>query len=405
MSFTLTSFLLHTMSLYDDRWSVYARMAIPIHAYPWSVLVLAVIMASDASFPEPRAFVFLGAWVLMFHSVRIYKSMHGVWTFGEWTVVTCILAVALSETVACENVGLDQAHHIVAATGTLGCLVACAVAAKIPSVAVRIPVLVGTPLAFVEGAMHWHRLEFPAPRCINWLLDFLLGYEIAASPGLPRVTWVLYWVATLIIMVPVSALPRFLKLAPTVVMRKWFHLMAIILFTPVTLLSPQLMMLSYAVALCGLMVVECIRPLLPKPIQDFYLGLSDTEKDKPGCVIISHMALISGCAFPFWLSGCIGEDSKLLKLWGVMALGVGDSFGAIVGSSWGKTKWGWGRTRSLEGSLAMVISLSICCSLLREPCLVAVVFATLLEAFTSQIDNLVLPLAGAALLMFLSAKT
>lgn len=406
MSCTLICLVLHVMSIADNHWAAYSIVGVPIHAYPRSFLALAALLASIGAYrPQPRSLIFLVSWELTFHSIRMYRGMQGVWTFGEWSTVTCFLSIVFSELVSLSDIGLDQAFYIVAAAGTLGCLIACGLSAKVPLLFVRLPLLVITPLVFVEGAMVWCSFDIPPPKCFNWLLVFLLSCENATSACLPRMAWIAYWILVVGIMIPISAHPKFASLAPTVVLRKWFHLVAILLFTPATLLAPQLMTLSYAIALCALMVLECIRPQLPRSIQVFYLTLLDAEKDKPDCVILSHLTLIAGCAFPLWLSVCIGVDSKLLKLWGVAALGVGDSFGAIVGSSWGRTKWGRGRKRSIEGSLAMLLSLGICCSFLGEHWLVIVVFATLLEAFTFQIDNLVLPLAGAGLLGFLSLET
>ena len=406
MSCALISLVLHVMSIADDHWVAYSIVGVPIHAYPRLFLVLAALLASIGAYhPQSRSFIFLVSWELMFHSIRMYRAMQGVWTFGEWTVVTCFLSIAFSEIVSLSDAGLDQASYIVAVAGTLGCLVACGLSAKVPQLLVRLPLLVITPLVFVEGAMDWYSFEIPPPKCFNWLLAFLLDCENATSACFPRIAWIVYWIVVVGIMVPISAHPKFATLAPTVVLRKWFHLVAILLFTPATLLAPQLMTLSYAIALCSLMVLECIRPQLPRTIQVFYLTLLDAEKDKPDCVILSHLTLIAGCAFPLWLSECIGEESKIMKLWGVAVLGVGDSFGAIVGSSWGRTKWGRGRKRSVEGSLAMLLSLGICCSFLGKHWIVTVAFATLLEAFTFQIDNLILPLAGAGMLAFLSVQS
>ena len=405
MSCTLISLLLHVMSIADDRWNAYAMVGVPLHAYPPSFLVLAALLASiSARFPQQRSCIFLVSWAVIFHSIRMYPSMHGIWTFGEWTVVTCFLAIAFAEIVSLTVIELDQTCHVVAAAGTLGCLVACGLSAKVPLLVVRLALLVITPLIFVEGVLIWHDFEMPTPKCFSWLVGFLLDCENPSSACIPRVAWTVYWFVVVGMMAPISAHPKFATLAPAVVLRKWFHLVAILLFTPVTLLAPQLMGLSYAIALCVLMVLECLRPHFPRSLQDFYLTFLDTDKDKPGCVCVSHMSLIGGCAFPLWFSVCVGEESRLLKLWGVAVLGIGDSFGAIVGSFCGKTKWGRGRKRSLEGSLAMFLSLGTCCTFLGKNWLILAVFATFLEAFTSQIDNLVLPLAGAGLLVFVSLK-
>lgn len=142
MSCTLISFVLHAMSIADNHWVAYSIVGVPIHAYPRWFLVLAALLASIGAYhPQPRSLIFLMSWELMFHSIRVYRSMQGVWTFGEWSVVTCVLSIAFSEIVSRSDIGLDQSCYIVAAAGMLGCLIACGLSAKIPPLVVRLPLL------------------------------------------------------------------------------------------------------------------------------------------------------------------------------------------------------------------------------------------------------------------------
>jgi len=115
------------------------------------------------------------------------------------------------------------------------------------------------------------------------------------------------------------------------------------------------------------------------------------------------MALIAGCAAPLWVAECVQLDrhaSLFLGLSGVLSLGVGDAMGAVVGTHFGQIAWG--QRRTVEGSLAMFVSMAIPCFVLLNRIslwIPVVVFTTLLEAYTVQIDNLVLPLAGAAVVL------
>lgn len=227
------------------------------------------------------------------------------------------------------------------------------------------------------------------------------------------------------------------------VARKWFHLVAVLLFVPVTWVMPQLMSLAYAIAVCVLVVVETVRSDIP-PIQNFYAAFvdDDTKKEAKGTgkenrnnddedetMIVSHIFLILGCAAPLWLSSavCFDDESvasqrqpliRLLSLFGVLSIGIGDAMGAVVGNTMGRHKWGVNQ-RTVEGSLAMWTSMMVpgMAILLWSTSdvssetsvrdvlavLVATTFTTLMEAFTEQLDNLALPLAGSSiLLMFLS---
>ena len=95
----------------------------------------------------------------------------------------------------------------------------------------------------------------------------------------------------------------------------------------------------------------------------------------------------------------------LLPLAGVWTLGVGDAVGAVIGSTFGQYKWGQ-QNRTIEGSVAMFVSL---CTVMYpqevalEVWLPTAVIVTLLEAFTLQIDNIVLPLVASMTMILWSS--
>jgi dolichol kinase len=173
------------------------------------------------------------------------------------------------------------------------------------------------------------------------------------------------------------------------------------------------MSLSYAIAVCVLIVLETLRRDLPW-IQSFYTTFIDDRKDDGSHIIVSHMFLILGCAAPLWINESTHNNnsspkyssSLLLSLFGVVCIGIGDAMGAIVGKGMGKHKWGKNQ-RTMEGSLAMWSSMMLAgkciCYSNREfwALLVATTFTTVLEAFTVQLDNLALPLAGSAIMLLI----
>ena len=223
----------------------------------------------------------------------------------------------------------------------------------------------------------------------------------------PRYFGLIYWVTTFV----VAFLPTRQVLESTsisvVVRRKWFHAVAVVLFSPISIIFPQLMSLSYAIALCVLAVLEDLRRDLPA-LQSFYLSFIDPTKDNPE-LILSHMFLILGCGMPLWISEwtCNNETAmgSLLPQWGILCLGIGDAAGAVIGSCYGKHHWGQNR-RTIEGSLAMWISVSAL-GVAFVPAdgyftiLAAATIATLMEAFTLQMDNLVLPIVGSTVILLL----
>jgi dolichol kinase len=186
------------------------------------------------------------------------------------------------------------------------------------------------------------------------------------------------------------------------------------------------MSLSYAIAFAILLLMESARSGIPL-IQQFHERYLDPSKDAADKVVISHMALIGGCAAPLWITNIVSsintECRIIIQLWGVLSLGIGDAMGAVVGVHCGRTKWSCHSSRTLAGSIAMWTSLVLSCLVVQfwiklgvavqptlpsaQPSLIllcVISFVTLLEAFTFQIDNMVLPLAGTALLLVLFEK-
>jgi dolichol kinase len=245
------------------------------------------------------------------------------------------------------------------------------------------------------------------PLSIQWLVQFLLEPE----SGYARFRGLIYWGITLVLCsLPTYALLRLpSNNLPVVVTRKWFHLVAVLLFAPMIWKAPQLMSLSFAIAVCVLFVLEALRRDLPA-LQSFYVTFIDDNKDEETAIIVSHIFLIVGCAMPLWINEVLqssgGKSSLLLAQFGVLCIGIGDAMGAVIGKCMGKHIWGR-NNRTLEGSFAMLVSMiasgAFCCYSFRDflALFFATSFVTLLEAFTFQLDNLVLPLAGSTVLLLL----
>eukprot|EP00940_MAST-03C_sp_MAST-3C-sp2_P000326 g326.t1 len=198
----------------------------------------------------------------------------------------------------------------------------------------------------------------------------------------------------------------FVPKLPQIIVRKLFHLLAVALFLPVIVIDPDLLHISYGVAAALLVVVECFRvlrvPIISKMFDRYILSFTD-DRDR-GAVVLSHFYLLLGCALPHWLTltQCNNHESSHCRAAGVLAVGVGDAFAAVVGSSCGRLKWP-GTSKTIEGTGAAVLSMVMVSALLLGGSLsvsvtVAVLATCLLETFTSQMDNLVLPLFFFALL-------
>lgn len=287
------------------------------------------------------------------------------------------------------------------------------------------------------------------------------GYShVSYIMALPNYAWLMYWIMTVVVLAPVAILiakklqylrngsARKRKLI--VMARKYFHFVAVVLFLPPTFYAPDMMVLSYAIAAALLILVESMRGALSwegregsetrgddsfvktkeastLTTNQFFETFFD-EKDQyaaEGSFVVTHLALILGCAMPLWMyqvmvygsasTSMTEQDSKndgidcLVPFLGIIVLGVGDAAGALCGSMFGKRQWPTSK-RTIEGSIAMISSMIVSDVLIREMfgfvwnmhvvCEGALYYylpLTVLEAVTLQIDNLCLPLVALVL--------
>ena len=325
------------------------------------------------------------------------------------------------------------------------------------------------------------------PRSVVWLFHFLLSKvdvpTYTGSVSVVRAVFLLYWSSVLAVCIPMSShLTAWITAAVrsnvldenningangtyannqhgrtrkkrVIIARKYFHLVAILLFAPVTWFDPDMMSLSYAIGISLLIVIEMVRGCMVSDYDikgtfngtdsssswnGFYMAFLD-EKDSSaaeGGLAVTHIALIVGCAFSLWVSQLIQQthifsssswsqlpspadnwfssDEKLLAqlpYLGLVVLGIGDSVGAICGINFGRHNWPGGTTRTLEGSLCMFLSMVLVILLnvtnaqfeYTFQVIVTMLVMTLIEASTSQIDNLCLPIAGSTLVLLLIA--
>ncbi|SPP74471.1 dolichol kinase [Drosophila guanche] len=188
--------------------------------------------------------------------------------------------------------------------------------------------------------------------------------------------------------------------------RKIFHLLIVLVFVPGVLFQCALLYLATGIALAAFVVLELVRLLEIPPFSERLTEAFHSFRDEKdaGALALTPFCLLIGCSMPLWLTPCpcSGNDTLLL-LSGILAVGVGDTAASVVGSKLGRNMWG-NSSRSLEGTIAFVVSILLSVWLLEATGLLAMTqakwFATifaainsaLVEAFTDQVDNLVLPL-------------
>mmetsp|Transcript_16323 Transcript_16323/g.28179 ORF Transcript_16323/g.28179 Transcript_16323/m.28179 type:complete len:571 (-) Transcript_16323:2328-4040(-) len=217
----------------------------------------------------------------------------------------------------------------------------------------------------------------------------------------------LFWGVALLVGLPIIHYIAANTTWPLIITRKLYHLLALILFGPAFILTPDFLGLSFAIACALLLVVEYIRICRVPPFGDwihFYLR-SYTDSRDEGTTILTHIYLLLGCAVPLWL---FRNSKTCAYLGGLVILGAGDAAGAIVGSTTGKIRWPGGM-KTVEGTIAAVGASLACFAIICQftssmgaldwqVLVITTLLTCILEAFTKQIDNLTLPVFYASLL-------
>ncbi|XP_055351390.1 dolichol kinase-like [Paramacrobiotus metropolitanus] len=146
---------------------------------------------------------------------------------------------------------------------------------------------------------------------------------------------------------------------PVCVKRKFFHFIASVIFITGIQYDPSFLCLASVAALSLFFTSEGVRISGPRKISDaISMAIAPflDSKDQ-GIVIWSHIFLLLGLSMPLWLDLMAYQFRmhSVVSYAGVVTIGIGDSFAAIIGSYFGRIPWK-GRNRTVEGSAAMLIS-------------------------------------------------
>lgn len=188
---------------------------------------------------------------------------------------------------------------------------------------------------------------------------------------------------------------------PITIQRKLFHFMAFFVFVPPAKFDSNWLSFALSLAIFLFLIIESLRitkfPYISNLIEDYVHSFLD--KEDSGELILTHIYLLVGCGVPVLISkqNKIGE---VIKMCGICILTIGDTFASAIGTKFGKHKW-FDTNRSIEGTTAAIIStwFSLFITSLNSGSGLKIFFemlipsflASLDEAFTSQIDNLILP--------------
>ncbi|XP_062082198.1 dolichol kinase EVAN [Humulus lupulus] len=240
-----------------------------------------------------------------------------------------------------------------------------------------------------------------------WVLQFVF------SEPVKRLSLCIYWV--LVICVSVV---RFYNISKNskierILLRKYYHLMAVLMFLPALVFQPKFLDLAFGVALGVFMALEIVRIWrlwpLGQLVHQFMTAFTD-HRDSD-ILIVSHFSLLLGCALPIWMSSGY-NDRPLVPFAGILSLGIGDTMASMVGHKYGVLRWSKSGKKTIEGTAAGITSVLATCSILLPllastgyivtehwfSLIVAVTVSGLLEAYTTQLDNAFIPLVFYSLL-------
>ncbi|KAK4607523.1 hypothetical protein RGQ29_001389 [Quercus rubra] len=240
-----------------------------------------------------------------------------------------------------------------------------------------------------------------------WVISFVF------SEPLKRLSLCMYWVCVIY----VSVL-RFYNISKNskierILLRKYYHLMAVSMFLPALIFQPKFLDLAFGAALAVFLVVEIIRVWRIWPLGQLVHQFMNafTDHRDSDLLIVSHFSLLLGCALPIWMSSGF-NDRPLAPFAGILSLGIGDTMASMVGHKYGVLRWSKTGKKTIEGTAAGITSMLAACSILLPllastgyiftqhwlSLLLAVTVCGLLEAYTAQLDNAFIPLVFYSLL-------
>ena len=120
---------------------------------------------------------------------------------------------------------------------------------------------------------------------------------------------------------------------------------------------------SVSVVMIGIEILRYAN-MLPQHVSDWFKSFCLDRERLPDAMILSHIYLLTGCAFPvtstFTLvsGGIFPTEWTLYSLSGVVFLGVGDTCAAILGRRYGSDKWREFSGKTQLGSAWCVISMT-----------------------------------------------
>ncbi|KAL9261460.1 Dolichol kinase EVAN-like protein [Drosera capensis] len=214
------------------------------------------------------------------------------------------------------------------------------------------------------------------------------------SEPLKRLPLCIYWIILILVSVhKFYSISKNSKLE-RILLRKYYHLLAVLMFVPALVFQPEFLSLAFGAALAFFLVVEIVRVWRIWPLGEFVNQFMNafTDHRDSDILVVSHFSLLLGCALPMWMSSGF-NDRPLAPFAGILSLGIGDTMASMVGYKYGVLRWSKTGKKTIEGTAAGITSVLAACSIL-VPLLASTGYIltqnwwSLLLAVTRQINTL-----------------
>nr|CAB3223262.1 dolichol kinase-like [Phallusia mammillata] len=243
-----------------------------------------------------------------------------------------------------------------------------------------------------------------------WLIDCMLfAVKFLTSNYPQRMRLLMFW-GFISILCLVFIVVRSRQGKASTMERKAFHLFILLVYIPGFMFDiPLLFICSVFVAIVFLVAgtmqafqIEPVGYLLERQFRRFK-SLQDT-----GSLVVTPICLLLGMSLPLWLS-CAKDPDILVETHrlppiasysGIISVGIGDAMASVCGSIYGTLNFPK-RRKTVEGTLASILAQVLFVYALSlsgnidngsSNIILAIIVGALIEAYTREVDNLVVPL-------------
>ncbi|XP_009861576.2 uncharacterized protein LOC104266616 [Ciona intestinalis] len=243
------------------------------------------------------------------------------------------------------------------------------------------------------------------------LLYFILNFFIF---DLLRFQLLVYWLFTCFLCIIYTVFHSKSNNEISTAERKFFHAFILLVFIPGLVYDVLLLYVSSAIGVCVFIILCVIDAYKLEPFGErlHFILIPFKGQQDTGKFTLTPVFLFVGLSLPIWLSLSSGNDRTIASLQcysGVLSVGIGDAFASIAGSKWGKNKFP-GTSKTVEGFFASVCSQVLSLYMLvyfncvtfnisRLYITVVITLTSLIEVYTKEIDNLILPIIMYSLLI------